>query len=278
MSTYWPLLFLLLIPYLWWILRKTRLDLSPKHQQLSVLVRSAIIVLLATALTNPVIYRSGTWVSVIYLLDISQSVLPAEIESALQWIQQTNDSGHPDHALYIPFGANAAVFDSLDRLKTVRVSENPGPDQISQNATNIEGAVEKALQNFAPHHLKRLVLITDGNENLGHMTGIVSRLKTEGVRVYTMPLQARSDSVWVESIMTPSEVASEELFPLEVHVYSQITTPAHVELRNGNRDLGDREVQLIPGLNRVAFETSVKDESGPVTLEAEVSTPDDSFA
>ena len=276
--TYWPLFLLLLIPCLWWIHQKTLVDLSPRHLQLSGLLRSAIIALVAVALMEPMIYRSGSGVSVAYLLDISHSVLPAEIESAIQWIQQTNESGNPDHARYIPFGANATVFETLDQLKTVNVAENPRPDAIGESATNIEEAIENALQNFAPHHLKRLVLITDGNENVGHMTSMVSRLKEEGVRAYTMPLKARSDrDVWVESIMAPAETASDELFPLEVHVYSQINTSARVEPRDGDRKLGNREVQLVPGLNRVAFETSVKNESGPVTLEAEVSTPDDSF-
>src|SRR5262245_2924292 len=182
MSTLWPLFFLLLIPYLWWVPRKTRVDLSAKHIHASRLIRSGIVVLLAFAMTQPVIYFSGSPVSVIYLLDISQSVLPAEIESAIEWVQLTNSSGNPDHTRYIPFGANARVFETLDQLKAVNVAEDPGDDAIGQSATNIEGAVEKALQNFPPHHLKRLVLITDGNENLGHMSDMISRLKTEGVR------------------------------------------------------------------------------------------------
>jgi hypothetical protein len=28
---------------------------------------------------------------------------------------------------------------------------------------------DRALRSFAPHHLKRLVLVTDGNENSGHV-------------------------------------------------------------------------------------------------------------
>src|SRR5262249_10507616 len=41
--------------------------------------------------------------------------------------------------------------------------------------------------------------------------------------------------------------------------------------------LAARDVQLVPGINRVAFETNIKSESGPVTPEAEVSAPADSF-
>ena len=111
-----------------------------------------------------------------------------------------------------------------------------------------------------------------------HATRMVQRLQAEGVRVYTMPLQARSNrDVWVESIVTPPEVASREQFSVEVNVYSQVSAAAQVELRHAEKKLGTREVQLVPGLNRVRFETGIKDESGPVTLEAEVNTPNDSF-
>ena len=108
MSNYWPFFLLLLIPYIWWTQRKTRVDLSSKHLRLvGIGSLSDRCRCFALALTQPVIYRSGALVSVMYLLDISQSVLPADIQAGIQWIQETNDSGKPDHARYIPFGANA---------------------------------------------------------------------------------------------------------------------------------------------------------------------------
>ena len=44
-------------------------------------VRSAIIALLALALMEPSIQRSAAPISVAYLLDVSQSVAPADIQS-----------------------------------------------------------------------------------------------------------------------------------------------------------------------------------------------------
>ena len=278
-GSYWPLLLLLIIPCLWWVQRKTAMDLSRKHLRLSVIVRSAIVALLALALTQPVIYRSGSWVSVVYLLDVSKSVSPAAIQSAIQWIQQTNDTGRPADAHYVPFGANTAVVGTLDQLKKIGVADNASNGSIDQSATNIEAAVDSALQSFTPHYLKRMVLVTDGNENAGHITNMLSRLKAEGVHVYTLPLEARVNrDAWVEAIMSPAEIAAEELFPVEAHVYSQTDTIAEVDLRYGDKSLGTRKVQLIRGLNRVTFETSIRNESGPVTLEADVRIPNDSFA
>jgi uncharacterized membrane protein len=242
-------------------------------------MRSTIIVLLAFALAQPAINRTASSVSVVYLFDISQSVLPSDIQAAIQWIRQADSVGKPDHARYIPFGANAVVFDRLDQATRVEIAENAGVSVVGQIATNIESAIDTALQSFPPHHLKRLVLLTDGNENLGKMGTIVSRLKGEGVQVYTVPLRTRSEGdVWIESIMAPAEVTSDEQFALEVHVYSENDAAANVELRAGSTRLAGKEVRLLSGINRVVFETSLKSESGTVTLEAAVNAPGDRFA
>jgi Ca-activated chloride channel family protein len=278
-DTYWPLLLLAIIPYLWWVQRKTLTDLSPKHLQLSGAVRSGIVLLLALSLMQPVLYRSGAWLSVVYLLDVSQSVSPPAIQSAIQWIEQTNSSGSASHARFIPFAANSTVFETLAQLKEVEVASKSSRGSIDQSGTNIESAIDNAIRSFAPHHLKRLVLVTDGNENSGRMMNLLPRLKAEGIHVYTVASPARSNrDVWVEAIMAPSEAPAEELFPLEVHVYSQVETSADVEVKYGEKSLGNRKLQLVPGLNRVAFEASVKDASGPITIEAEVKASGDPFA
>jgi len=158
------------------------------------------------------------------------------------------------------------------------VASNASRGSIDQSATNIEDAIDTAIRSFAPHHLKRLVLLSDGNENSGRMMNMLSRLKSEGIHVHTVPSQARSNKdVWVETIMAPAEVTAEELFPLEAHVYSQAEAAAEVEVKNGDKSLGVKKVQLIRGLNRVAFETSIKDEAGPVMLDTEVRVQGDPF-
>src|SRR6185295_7832391 len=75
-DSYWPLLFLLIVPYLWWVRRQSAVDLSPRHLRLSTIVRSVIVCALTVALMQPILYKTSTYVSVVYLLDVSQSVAP----------------------------------------------------------------------------------------------------------------------------------------------------------------------------------------------------------
>lgn len=277
-ETYWPLIFLLVIPYLWWVRRGSAMDLSPKHSRLSTILRSAIVGGLVLALMQPILYKASSAISVVYLLDVSQSVHPGALKGAMDWIQKTNEAGKPDHANFVAFGSNSVPFETLEGLKKVQVSGDGRNGTLDQGKTSLAGALDRALRTFEPNHLKRAVLISDGNDNSGDLAAALARLKRENVHVYTSPLETRvHKDVWVENIMAPPAVTADEQFPIEVHVYSQSASAGTVELKKGNEVLETKNVKLEQGLNRIAFETRVKDETNTVVLTASVKSPDDSF-
>jgi hypothetical protein len=269
-ATYWPLVALVLIPVIWLTRRRTLTDLRRHHLLLSTAVRSLILIVLMFAMMQPIIDRRGDWLSVIYVLDVSQSASAAAIESAIAWIERAKASGRTAHSSYIAFASDAAVFHSVDELKKT---------QLDRTATNIERALDKALQSFAPYHLKHLVLITDGHQTTGRLEERFPALKKNHIRVYTLPLDARTDrDVRVEAVMAPPDVAAEETFPVHVQVYSQFAATVQVRIGQGSHALGSRMVQLTPGLNRVTFETSLKNQNSPVPITAEVMAREDAFA
>src|SRR5215212_2126273 len=100
-ENYWPLIFLLVVPYLWWVRRGSAMDLSPKHLRLSTILRSVIVGGLVLALMQPILYKASSAISVVYLLDVSQSVQPGSVKGALEWIKKTNESGRPDRASFV---------------------------------------------------------------------------------------------------------------------------------------------------------------------------------
>ncbi len=274
---YWPVLLLAAIPYLWWVRGRTRVDLSPGHLKVATWIRSGLVAALAVALMQPTLSRSGSWTSVVYLLDVSRSVAPEGVLAAIDWIEDANAFGQPAHARFVPFASTPRVFESIDGLRTVEVADGAivAEGAIDQSATNIEDAVDLALASFAPHHLKRLVILSDGNENAGAVENAVTRLRDAGVRVFVRPAgEFRGPDAWIDDVRTPLRVTDQELFPLEVLVHSQTRTAAEVEVRLGEETLETRDTALVSGLNRVAFEIRVA-ETGPVNLQVEVRADDD---
>ncbi len=179
----------------------------------------------------------------------------------------------------IAFASNSISFDSLDALTQVSVSNHAGRggrDAIDQSETNIASALDGALHHFAPDHLKRLVLISDGNETSGDVAEILPRLRQEHVPVFTLPLGTRSDQdAWIETVRTPPKVTADEQFPVEVHIFSPSSTTGEIEIRNGSKVLARRTARLEKGLNRIAFETSIASTTGTVMLEATVTIAGD---
>ncbi len=277
-DSYWPLLFLLIIPYLWWVRTRSAVDLTPRHLRVSTVIRSVIILALTAALMQPVLYKTSTYVSVVYLLDVSQSVAPGAIQKAMDWIQKTNASGKPDHSEFVAFGSNSMEFDKVEDLKKVKVANHEGPGILDQSKSDLSEALEAAMRGFAPNHLKRVVLLSDGNENSGDMSTVLHGLQRENAHVYTIPLEARVNrDAWIESVLAPPSVTTDEQFPVEVNVYSQFDTSSTVELKKGNEVLATRSVHLVEGLNRFAFDTRVSDPSGTVVLTATIKAVGDSF-
>jgi Ca-activated chloride channel family protein len=278
-ENYWPVIFLVVIPYLFWVRRSSAMDLSPKHLKLSTILRSVIVGGLVLALMQPILYKASSAVSVVYLLDVSQSVQPGAVKGALDWIQKTNEAGQPDKASFVAFGANSVPFDTLEAMKKVQVSADGRQGSLDAGKTDLSGALDRALRSFEPNHLKRAVLISDGNDNSGDLAAAIARLNRENVHVYTSPLETRvHKDVWVETIMSPPSVTADEQFPVEVHVFSQSDTVGTVQLKKGDETLETRQVKLQQGLNRVAFETRVKDETNSVVLSASVKADSDAFA
>jgi uncharacterized membrane protein len=160
-------------------------------------------------------------------------------------------------------------FDSLDALRNMKVSHHAGRDSVDRSATDIASALANSLRHFSPNQLKRLVLLSDGNDNAGDIAAVLPRLRQERVHVYTQPLTVRSErDTWIESLTTPAQVNVDEQFPVDIHVYSQFDSEGTIELRAGDTLLGKQAVRLHRGVNRIGFETHIHNVTGNIELDA----------
>jgi uncharacterized membrane protein len=277
-EVYWPALFLLLVPVLWWVSMRTVTDQVRWHIHLSTAVRSMAVLMLSLALMQPVAHWRSADVSVIYLLDVSQSIALGSIEEAIAWIRQADMAGNPSHSQVIAFAAAPIVLGSPGSLEVSNVVSRLSEGSINRNVTNIESAIREAIPLFPSYHSKHLVLYSDGNENVGSLLKLIPRLKAESVRVHAVPSpNASIGDTWVEAIHAPSVVTSAETFLVQAEVFSQVETMADIELRYGDTLLGNQQVRLDAGVNRVGFDARVAVNSGAITLVATVAAPDDPF-
>ncbi len=272
---YWPLVLLLLVPYLWWARHRSLTGLQPRHLSLLTGVRSAIVICLAIALMRPTLHPTGAWTSLVYGVDLSQSVSPAAQAAALRWIAEANREGSPAHWGVVAFGARPVALEAGEALERLLAEDLQLLAAVEPGGTNLEAAMDQALRSFAEHHLKRLVLFTDGNATTGELTGALSRLHRDGVRVYTVPVPSRAvGDAWVDAVHAPTVVTAGEPFALEVQLYSQAARTGVLELTDGEETLATQPVRLEPGVNRVPLEAAL-DAARTATLQVRLLVDDD---
>jgi len=288
-EAYWPLLFLLLLPLLWFAGMRSRTNSSRRQIAVLTVLRGCALVGLVLALMRPVWQAAGAEVSMVYALDVSRSVAGAFVQSALEFMRKANAQGHPAETRYVVFADRPRLVDRVDEIPAIAVvsgqspnapvtSGVPGDRAINQGATNLERALDQALQGFKADYVKRLVLFTDGNQTEGDVWRVLPRLKAEGVRVFAFPATPRTTSdAWVESIETPDVVHRDEPVTVNVRVVSQKRTRARVRLLVAGEQIGARNISLAAGENDVALQVRLR-QQGSVAITAEVQAENDEMA
>jgi uncharacterized membrane protein len=280
----WPFAFLLIVPLLWWVRSRTHTNFNRRQLMLQTGVRSLLVICLVLALTQPIVYRAAQWISVVYAVDVSDSVSPDSIRAAASWIDQANRAGRPDDWRIVAFGRNASVLQTSDELRKLGALRAGGPASSrstgtatspDRSGTNLEAGLTFAWRRFAPNHLKRLVLVTDGRETEGDALTAAARLARDGVRIYTLPAQpvARRDA-WVEHVKAHASVMASEPFRVQVDVYSQAEASGTLEIRDQGAIVATRDVHLSDGSNHVELDARI-DHEGAAMLGVSWRSPGD---
>jgi Ca-activated chloride channel homolog len=266
----WLLVLLLLVPLAWWIARRSKVGLAPRHRAVVLGLRAVALTCLIAALTAPAWRGESTKMSVVYALDVSRSVAPQFVEAALDWIDAANRRAQPASSRVVAFADRAQLLDNVDAVRSLQVDGKESDSGINRGATNLERALDVAMLGFDPDAVKRLVLLSDGNATTGDVWREVPRLRAAGVRIYSVPAKARvPEGAWIDSIELPSRLRRKEPLQVKLHIATERGGSARVSLREGARVLAGRTANLRPGMNEVVFETSI-DRTGLAELIGEV--------
>ena len=283
-----------IVPLVWLLAWLSRGLHAPRRLSLATGARTLALLLLVVALAQPTALQRLDVKSVVYAIDVSHSVSSAFLKQALDWATAANQRYQPEQTRYLVFADGVRLLESPEQVLSVTVSSKPaeqgrfgkasgnGPQRdrgvIGQSATDIESALHAAMFGFAPGHARRLVLITDGNQTRGDIERAMTRLQNERVRVFAIPAAASADSdAWIESIEFPPGVRQQEPAVVRVVVRSLNAMPALVELKNGGRVLGKREVRLSAGESSVTFDTRLP-KAGTSVLTAQLTAKADRVA
>jgi Ca-activated chloride channel homolog len=246
----WVLLFLVL-PCLWaaWEWR------SSSRRRLLLLKAGAFVAILA-ALSEPRITIYQSKVATALLADTSASVSPDDLRTESDFATRVDRARGRNWVKVMPFARNTRNAAAEEHGKSgwqLRYTAGAGG-----RGTNLESAIRDAAASVPAGMTARLVLASDGNENLGSVARAIWQAQQLGIPIDTVPLSGRpKPGLRLDSISLPAQVFSGERFPVEITVESPRAATAMVELTAEGKPLGANSVELESGVSHVRLHASV---------------------
>ena len=244
--------------------------LSARRVALLLKAATFLCVLLALSVPRMTVYR--TKVAVALLADTSASVTAQDLktESALADKLERERGRHWSRVIPFARVTRAAADDEhlKDGWQLRHTAAGPG------RGTNLESAIRDGVASMPAGMVPRLVLVSDGNENLGSVARGIWQARQLGIPIDTVPLAGHvKPGLLLESVGFPGQVFSGEHFPVEVTVESPRATSAKVEMTAEGKVIGSSSVQLAAGANHLRLQATVNS-VGAIALAGKISAGD----
>ena len=252
------LLVLLLAPLFIWLSMRTSSGVLRAGDKAALTARLILLAALALALSVPRIRVDAPFRSVAFVMDVSDSIPAAALDSAREFIKRSASArGDDDDASLLVFADGAAVeapftrISAEQRLETVPVDPEHIGSVIPRGETDIEGALRLARAGFPPGGSRRIVLVTDGNQTRGDSEAVVRELVASGVDVQVFPLRyEREREVLVRKLVAPAAAPEDQMVPVRAVIDSTHDgVKARLRYLVGGEEVANQEEMLSAGRN-----------------------------
>ncbi|MCU0702497.1 MAG: VWA domain-containing protein [Fimbriiglobus sp.] len=233
----WWLLLLALAPLVYIIGRKSLSGLGPVRRWVAITARTLVVVLIVLALAEPRVRRPSENMTVLFVVDRSASV-PREREKTLSGDAIDRRWGRIQELIEGSTSARYGVnrsdqFGVMMFAKRPKLAFPPTPvlalknriDEagviLDENYTDIGAALKLALASFPEGSGKRVVLVSDGNQNLGNAEEQAELARKNGVVIDSIALapNGKNESdVLVQAVEAPPVAATGSRLPIRVYV------------------------------------------------------------
>jgi Mg-chelatase subunit ChlD len=246
---WWVLIFIPLSIIIIFFMSK-KLKVNKTRKRIMLFLRCTIVILLILSLSNTAIKWTAKDVTTIFLADLSDSVkieknqIDEFIKESMKYKDKNDSMG------IITFGQDSVV-DSFVSKNNVFTSIQSEPKGIY---TNLETAIHTAFSIMPEYTQKRIVLITDGEENSGNVLNLAPLLKEQGIDFKVKKIdKLLGEEVSVENIEVPQSLSIGGEFNVVVTINSTVNTDADINLFSGEENKLREKVKLNKGENKFVF-------------------------
>jgi len=226
---WWLILIPLILPPLVWMSFRSLAGLGPVRRALAILLRAGVITMIVLALAEMQTVRRSDRLTTMFVVDASNSVPREQQKAAIEYVTGASKKRRKDDM------AGVIVFG-----KSPRVEVPPAPSElnllgiestIDPENTDPGAALKLALAAFPEDTARRVVVISDGNENRGNLLEQAMAAKSLGIQVDVVPIEYRYDrEVLVEKVSIPPDVKKGETVNINVVIRASEPTGGTLQI------------------------------------------------
>src|ERR671926_98200 len=235
----------------WFLWRTSRAYMPPMRRRASLVLRGLVTTLVCLVIASPLVQLRADQVAVAVLLDRSDSITPAARAEEEQWLAKALASKNAnDQVAVITFGEDATVERTLsDDSRPPRLAPPSGGTR-----TDIAAAIRAGVAALPPSAARRLVLLSDGRENIDKAEPAADLASAAGVQLLTVPIeQTNGPEVLVRQLDAPGQLREGERFTVTAQIQSSVATSATLHLLMDGSLVTSQDVDLDQGVNRLVI-------------------------
>ncbi|GCE13408.1 glutamine amidotransferase [Tengunoibacter tsumagoiensis] len=243
-----PLILLLVIPigllvYLTW--KKMALPYGKRQRLLILISRCLLFAFLIFALAGAAWAQPTNHQATVFVGDISSST-STQRSFIEQWISSALQHKHTDDSIgIVATGRNALVEQSVksDQIDFAHFESTP-----DTNYTDLAAGLRLAAAILPPDSQRHIVLLTDGQQNLGDALQEAQILQQEGIRLDIVPLpSSNGQDARIDGLTAPAQMHTNEHFAMHIKLFSSVAQQGTLRLYLDTTQIGQQSINLISG-------------------------------
>ncbi len=260
------LLLFIFLPIVWYI-GYPRMAFRRRRDTISLVIRTALVILILLALAGIQIVRQVDRLAVIFLVDASDSIGTTLQEEQIAYIESAVvDKPIDDEWAIIVFGANATIDTPFINVSDVP----PIQSTVLGNNTDIEEAIQTAISLFPADARRRIVVLSDGIQTIGNAEAKARLAEASGVEIsYVLFAREATADVRIAEFTSPARVNEGQTFDINISLQADVPTNATLLIYSGNQLIDDENVVLSAGRNNYTLQ-QVSDTTGFLNFSAQV--------
>jgi uncharacterized membrane protein len=270
-----PFYLLALVPALGWVFWfawKSDVQIIAWRRWTALILRLFVLLALVFAIAGFQWLLPVEGMNVFFLLDRSDSIPSAQQEAAREYVSKTaKQMQKVDKTGVIVFGSEASIESApnpavdLQKIQAV----------VGTERTDLAAGIRLGTAAFPESGQKRLVVLTDGNENVGDAMSAVLAARPLGVTVDVVPMGiTRANDVSIQKVQIPPRLKKGQTFEVKIFVQAEQAQAATIRLYRNEQYLGEQKVELEAGKNLFSFPQALS-EPGPYKYDVRVDAPGD---